>query len=188
MQNDASITIKTRAGATLTARRLALADGKALQVFNAGLSIPSERYFRAHAYDDATVRKVLERAEAGEDLTLGVFDGPLLVGYFFLWYFTEPVPLLGIGLLDAYHGTGVARQMMDILIAEAKSAGKDGIELTTMQDNPRAYTLYEKCGFRYHGDVENLQGDGSIVIERAMFYPIKPGAQPPQGAHAPPVR
>jgi len=42
-------------------------------------------------------------------------------------------------------------------------------------------------GFEYYADVQNRVGDGRVVIERAMFYALKPGAQPLEGAHAPPV-
>ena len=56
-----------------------------------------------------------------------------------------------------------------------------------MQDNENAFALYQKVGFEYVGDVENRTGDGTIVIERAMFYPMKEGAKPMEGAHEPPV-
>ena len=177
----------TRDGKRLLVRRLRMGDLRALQHFNDSLSEQSERWFRAHPYDDATVAKVLARSETGEDLTLGVFDGNRLVGYFFLWYFRERTPLLGVGLVDDYQRCGLGRQMLELLIAAGKAAGKQGIELTTMQDNDRAFSLYQKAGFRYHKDVENLQGDGSIVIERAMFYGIEPGALPLAAEHRPPV-
>jgi len=184
--HDTSILI-ARNGKRFVARRLTLADGKTLQAFNTSLSPESEHRFRPHAYDEATVQMVLERSEAGEDLTLGVFEGARQVGYCFLWYFTRAVPLLGIGLADECQGIGIGRQLMELLIGEARAAGRDGIELTTMMQNHNAYALYEKTGFIYHGDVENLQGDGSIVVERAMYYAIVPGSHPPKGAHAPPV-
>ena len=36
--------------------------------------------------------------------------------------------------------------------------------------------LYEKIGFTYYGDVENLDGNGRTVVEQGMFYEIVPGA------------
>ena len=187
MQMTETRTVTARDGRTFTVRRLRLGDDRELQAFNAGLRPESERWFRCHAYDDATVAKVLARSEAGEDLILGVFDGPRIIAYFFFWYFRNPVPLLGIGLQDNYQGSGLARQMMELLVAEARAAGRDGVELTTMLQNHRAYALYEKVGFKYWGDVENVQANGITVIERAMYYAIKPGSQPPKGRHAPPV-
>ncbi|MCF7853875.1 MAG: GNAT family N-acetyltransferase [Candidatus Pacebacteria bacterium] len=187
MDINETCTIKTRDGADLSVRRLMNGDVAALQAFNAALSPEARRKFLPHAYDDATVAKVLARSENGDDYTLGLFDGGRLAGYFFLWRIRERVPLLGIGLLDEFHHRGLGRQMMQLLIDYAVAQGRDGIELTTMQDNDNAFALYEKCGFRYYDDVENRTGDGTIVVERAMFYAIKPGAQPMEGPHAPPV-
>ncbi len=183
------IELQTRDGLALEARRLAAddADAQALQQFDADLSDESRRRFLPHTYDDATVAAALRRSEAGNDLLLGAFDGERMVGYFFLWYFDQRVPLLGIGMVDAYQGRGLGRPMMQTLIDAAKANGNEGIELTTMQDNHRAFALYEKMGFTYYGDVENYQGDGNMIVERTMFYEIKPGAPRYDGPHAPPV-
>ena len=182
-----TVEFATTAGASLAARRLTCADAKPLQEFYASLSADSFRWFQAHALDDETVRKAMRRSERGDDLTLGLFDGERLVGYLFLWYFNEPVPLLGVGLHDDFHGRGLGRGLMRFLMTAAEANGSEGVELTTMQDNGRAFALYQNVGFRHYKDVDNLQGDGSMVVERAMFYPIKPGAKPMQRAHEPPV-
>ncbi len=182
-----SSTITTRDGTSLPVRRLVMTDADALQAFNSALSPESRRKFLPHAYDDETIARVLTRAENGDDYLLGAFDGDRLAGYFFLWHIRERVPLLGIGMLDEFHHRGLGRQMMQILIDHAEAEGRDGIELTTMRDNHNAFALYEQCGFQYYADVDNRTGDGTIVVERAMFYPIKPGAMPMEGEHAPPV-
>ena len=187
MDLEETVQLKTRGGTTLTARRLTLSDAKGLQQFYADLSGQSRDFFLAHGLDDATVRKALTRSEDGEDLVLGLFDGDRQVGYFFLWYFQRPVPLLGIGMLDELHGQGLGRQMMELLIDEARRNGNRGIELTTQMDNERAFALYQKVGFEYYKDVENLQGDGTLEVERAMFFPIAPDAEPGETPHAPPI-
>lgn len=187
MKTDETLTITTRDGASVAVRGLRRSDHKALQEFNASLSAESRRKFLPHAYDDDTVRKALDRAESGDDFILGAFDGRRLIGYFFLWRAKERIPLLGIGMLDEWQHRGLGAQMMEILIREARETNRDGVELTTMMDNHAAFALYRKAGFSYYGDVENRVGDGSIVIERGMFYPIKPGARPMGGLHAPPV-
>jgi ribosomal protein S18 acetylase RimI-like enzyme len=171
----------------LLVRRLAEGDREALQAFNRELSDESRRLFLPHAYDDATVAKALTRSEAGDDLLLGLFAGARQVGYFFLWYFTRPVPLLGIGLVDDFQGRGLGRPMMELLLDAARESGRDGVELTTCLDNERAFALYQRVGFEYYADVKNLQGGGIWVTERAMFYRIKPGAQPMTEPHQPPV-
>lgn len=179
--------LTTRDGRKLAVCRLTASDRAALQTFNRELSADSRRLFLPHAYDDATVAKALARSEAGEDLTLGLFAGDRMVGYFFLWYFTRPVPLLGIGLVDDFQGQGLGRPMMETLLAAARTSGRDGVELTTCLDNERAFALYQKVGFEYYADVQNMQGQGQWVTERAMFYRIKPDAKPMSEPHQPPV-
>ena len=56
-----------------------------------------------------------------------------------------------------------------------------------MLDNDRAYTLYEKMGFKSFGVVENKAGDGRIVKEWRMVYYFNPDAIPPERCHEPPV-
>jgi ribosomal protein S18 acetylase RimI-like enzyme len=187
MQLDHSQRLVARDGLVLTARRLTRDDAAALQRFSGELSAASRGRFLPHGYDHATVAGVLSRSEAGDDLVLGAFDGERMAAYFFLWYFTQRVPLLGIGMLDDYQGRGLGRQMMQLLIDAAKTNGNEGIELTTMQDNHNAFALYQQVGFVHYGDVENIDGDGRVVIERGMFYEIKPGAKRYDGKHAPPV-
>jgi RimJ/RimL family protein N-acetyltransferase len=180
-------TVCTRSGKPLTARRLRATDAAALQRFNAELSPPSRRWFLPHPYDDETVARALARSEAGDDLTLGLFDGPRLVGYFFLWYIRRRVPLLGIGLVDDQQGQGLGRPLMELLIEQGRAAACEAIELTTMVDNDRAFALYRKVGFEHFKDVENLQGNGQWVVERAMICRLRPDAEPMQEPHRPPV-
>jgi ribosomal protein S18 acetylase RimI-like enzyme len=174
-------------GLSLPARRLTRADAPALVAFNLALDAESRRKFTPHAYDGKTLETMLRRSEAGEDYTLAVFDGPLLSAYFFLWYFRKPVPLLGIGMRSECQHQGLGKQLMSHLIEVARETGRDGVELTTMLDNHTAFALYQKCGFNYYKNVENVTGDGTVVIERAMFLALKPGAQPMAGRHQPPA-
>ncbi len=184
---DETRLVRTRDGKALTARRLRSGDAAALRQFNEDLSAPSRRWFLPHPYDAATIARVLARSEAGDDLTLGLFDGGRLAGYFFLWYIRRRVPLLGIGLVDAFQGQGLGRPMMELLLEQGREAGCEAVELTTMMDNDRAYALYRKVGFEHFKDVENLQGTGEWVVERAMIYRFVPGAAPMQEPHRPPV-
>jgi ribosomal protein S18 acetylase RimI-like enzyme len=182
-----SRTFETRDGLALAARRLTRADAVALQVFSAALGAESRRKFTPHLYDDATLERFLTRSENGADYTLGAFDGARLAAYFFLWNFQNPVPLLGIGMRDDYQHRGLGKLLMEHLIETARETGRDGVELTTMLDNHNAFALYEKCGFCYFGNVENVLGDGTVIIERGMFLPLKPGAKRMDGRHQPPA-
>lgn len=187
MKTSETVELATRDGIAFGARRLVAGDAPALERFYAELSPRSRAAFLAHGLDDDTLRKALCRSQAGDDLVLGLFEGERMVGYFFLWYFRTRVPLLGVGLLDENHGRGLGRAMLELLIGQATANGCNGIELTTQMDNARAFSLYQTVGFRYHRDVETVQGDGTVEVERAMFYAIQPGAQPADTPHAPPV-
>lgn len=176
-----------RDGRRFATRRLRSSDAGALKDFHISLSPQSQRFFLPHAYDDKTLARLLERSEHGSDLILGLFDQDRIAGYYFLWYFKERVPLLGIGLRDDLHGLGLGRQMLELLIREAVQNGNEGIELTTMLDNDRAFALYRNVGFSYTGNVENTTGDGTKIVERGMFYEILPGARPFDREHRPPV-
>lgn len=180
-------TLTLRDGETLVARRLRAGDGPKLQAFNAGLSPQSRGFFLPHAYDDATVARMIERAEQGLDLTYIVLAGEEMVAYFFLWEWQDPIPILGIGIADAYQGRGLGKQLMRILIDDARAVGRDGIDLTTMQHNDRAFALYQQMGFRYIENVDNYDGAGRLIVERWMFLPLKPGAQPVKREHKPPA-
>lgn len=169
MEINDNILINSREGDEFIIRRLLKSDRRGLQEFGNSLSKQSTATFLPHSYDDDTVNAFLERSETGKDLTLGLFSNDKMVAYFFLWYYTNPIPLLGIGILDEYQGKGFGKKLIQFLIDAARRTNRDGIELTTLPDNHRAYTLYEQVGFRHYADVNNLAGDGRVVTERAMF-------------------
>lgn len=77
-----------------------------------------------------------------------------MIAYFFLWYYTDPLPLLGIGILDEYQGKGFGKKLIQFLIDAARRSSRDGIDLTMLPDNHRAYALYESLGFRHYAGGE----------------------------------
>ena len=168
MEINDNILINSREGDEFIIRRLLKVIEEVCKNSNS-LSKESTASFLPHSYDDDTVNAFLERSETGKDLTLGLFSNDKMVAYFFLWYYTNPIPLLGIGILDEYQGKGFGKKLIQFLIDAARRTNRDGIELTTLPDNHRAYTLYEQVGFRHYADVNNLAGDGRVVTERAMF-------------------
>ena len=169
-------------------RPLQAGDEAALQSFYERLSPRSRTLFTPHSYATETIRQLIHRQEDGHDVIFVALNAANeIVAYFFLWHVDRPVALLGIGIADAYQGKGLGRQLMEILVGEGKQRRLDGVELTTCQDNDRAFALYQKVGFHYLRDVENLDGNGRVVIERAMFMPFREGARPMTEPHAPPV-
>jgi ribosomal protein S18 acetylase RimI-like enzyme len=55
--------------------------------------------------------------------------------------------LAGMGVLPNARGSGVARALLQDLIARAVSAGQSGVELEVFAQNARARALYERQGF-----------------------------------------
>jgi ribosomal protein S18 acetylase RimI-like enzyme len=176
-----------RNGRKLEVRRLTERLTPALQRFNAGLSEATRNVFLPHAYDDATMATYCTRNREGQDCSYLLCDGAAVVGYFFLWEIDQPVPLLGIGLADAWQAQGLGEPMMRLLIEDARAANRDAIELTTVLTNERAFRLYRRMGFEEIGEVDNVAGDGRIVRERRMFLALKPGVRPSERAFKPPA-
>ena len=174
-------------GTTVEVRSLAQRDRPALQQFNATLSDASRSLFLPHAYDDKTLVRIAERSEDGTDYTIVALVDDCIIGYAFLWDIQDPVPVLGIGLADAWQGQGLGHALMEHLIATAKERGASGIELTTTPKNERAFALYQKMGFKHIGDTDNIAGDGRTVRERVLFLALIPDAGPPTRRFGPPV-
>ncbi len=169
--------LNTNRGEQIAIRSLSDGDLSVLQSFNDKLSEQSRAWFLPHKYDEETISRYIERAKNSVDLIYVALAGGEIIGYFFLWNIRERFPVLGIGIIDAYQGQGLGRQMMEMLIDDARTAGCEGIRLTTVIDNERAYQLYRKMGFQYLGDTDNVAGDGRVVRERMMFLPLVPGAR-----------
>lgn len=179
MKLDEVVHMITKQGESLAVRRLRPVDIEALSSFGGALSRETTACFLPHLYDAATLEPLLRRSESGADLTLGVFQKERIVGYGFLHYFKHPFPLLGIGFHDDLQGVGLGHQMMCLLIDEAVRNGNDGIDLTTLPTNERAYNLYLSVGFQHIGFVENPLAGGGTTVERALRYIINPMAEAP---------
>lgn len=176
-----------RNGRSLPVYPLTVQNADALGRFDAGLSTATRSVFWPHAYDPATIARHCSRHAQGRDRSFLLFAADDVVGYFFLWEFDQPVPLLGLGLTDTWQGQGLGAQMLNLLITEARSGHRSGIELTTVTTNTRAFRLYRSAGFEHLGEVDNVAGDGRVVREHRMFLPLHPGAVPPDRTFRPPA-
>jgi RimJ/RimL family protein N-acetyltransferase len=180
-------TLVAQNGVTLEVHLLGAGDVAALQRFNAVLSEETRAVFLPHAYDEVTVRRYVERNRLGEDRAYVLKTGAEIIGYFFLWEFNHPVPIVGIGLADTWQGQGLGFPMLQRLMADARAAGRDAIELTTVPGNARAFRLYRRAGFEPVGDVDNVAGDGRVVREHRMFLALRPGVRPAERNFGPPA-
>jgi ribosomal protein S18 acetylase RimI-like enzyme len=62
-------------------------------------------------------------------------------------------------VLGTWHGTSVARELMDWVMAEARARGAGEIFLSVFTENPRAIRFYERYGFEYVGPNAFMVGD-----------------------------
>jgi len=61
------------------------------------------------------------------------------------------VGVLGMGVLKAYRGKGLGKQLLEKAIEHAKQNGIEKVELDVFETNTRAIALYEKMGFTMEG-------------------------------------
>ena len=181
------LTLNTREDDDVPCRPLANGDGPELQRFNAALSEATRSLFLPHAYDDATLAQIIARAENGTDYAIVGLREDAIIAYAFLWDINDPVPVLGIGVANAFQGLGLGESLMENLIDVATANGCEGIALTTVPENKRAFALYQKMGFHHTGNTDNIAGDGRVVREQVMFLPLKPNAKAPTRVFKPPV-
>jgi ribosomal protein S18 acetylase RimI-like enzyme len=107
---------------------------------------------------DLSLATIAERLVATDDRAIvGAFDGPLLVGLA-AWHREEMRKLQhkgfvwGVFVKESHRGQGLARRLLEAVIALARRA--DGIlllNLTAYADNRRAIALYESLGFVIYG-------------------------------------
>jgi ribosomal protein S18 acetylase RimI-like enzyme len=78
-------------------------------------------------------------------------------GYGFLLRLERPFPTLGIAVADAWQDQGVGKQLMRFLVEVAERLGREGVDLTVDEDNPRAIRVYEQTGFRLVRKVRQMR-------------------------------
>ena len=69
------------------------------------------------------------------------------------------VDLKQIYVLGDWHGTSVARELMDWVLAEARARGAGEVFLSVFTENPRAIRFYERYGFEPAGRYAFMVGD-----------------------------
>jgi putative acetyltransferase len=124
------------------------------------------------------------RQFVGDGIAQGVsqvvaLDGDQVVGWcdvFPHWAHTvRHRGTLGMGLLPAWRGQGLGRQLIEAAIARAWSRGLTRIELEVRVDNEPARRLYERVGFEHEAlRRRGIRVDGVYVDVHAMCL-LAPG-------------
>ena len=74
-------------------------------------------------------------------------------------------------VLKEYHGVGIARDLMDWVIEEARRRGAEDIYLTVFIDNHRARRFYDRFGFEPVGRYDFMVGkhvDEDVIMRKAL--------------------
>ncbi len=127
-----------------------------------GLSEQSRRHFNEHPEDTKTLAKMARRVKLRQDARFVVIAEKHIVGYLLLeeidsikagrstCHGEDYHAMLGIGISDRYHGTGLASLGMLFLKLVAALA-EVGLGLSVSGQNLRARSFYEKHGFAFAG-------------------------------------
>ena len=84
---------------------------------------------------------------------------------------SRPVELWRFYVDHAWHGRGVARQLMQAALDEAAATGATAVWLGVWERNPRAIAFYRKAGFGEAGTQAFRLGDDvqtDVVMARAL--------------------
>jgi diamine N-acetyltransferase len=139
-----------------------LAERTFRETFAASNSAENMRVHCARNYGAAL--QAAEIADPGRTTIVADADGAL-VGYAQLrWNATpcvdaaRPAEVQRIYVDRPWQGRGVARALMDAMLARARDEGADRVWLGVWEHNPRARAFYRKCGFVDVGDHVFLLG------------------------------
>jgi ribosomal protein S18 acetylase RimI-like enzyme len=104
-------------------------------------------------------------------------DGEV-VGYVKVGPLTLPVETEARGMelrqlyiLKGYHGVGIAHELMDWAIGEARRRGAEQLFLTVYTDNHRARRFYDRYGFEAVGRYDFMVGshaDEDIIMRKSL--------------------
>jgi ribosomal protein S18 acetylase RimI-like enzyme len=91
---------------------------------------------------------------------------------------------LGMGVLPAYQGRGIARELLEHAISLANAAGIHRLELEVRSDNRRALELYRTTGFAVEAIVRGaMRVDGAQHDALRMCLVIVPPAHSEPSSH-----
>lgn len=143
-----------------------VADAPALRLFGRRLLGETECFLRGpdeRARDDAEMARIIRSFEAAPDALLlnawsgapadggagdPVAEGTLIPGPLAR---TRATASVGVGVLRAHWGRGLARALMLAVEAHARAQGLRRLELTVFAPNARARALYDRLGYAVEG-------------------------------------
>ena len=142
----------------LIIRPLEAGDAAAVETFFDRLDGEARVFFDTGGYNRLRFQKYFEGKVENFDCFVAVEpDSDLIAGMVFLNDAHKLVPMLGIGIDNAYSGCGLGVQMMEYIHSYARSRGMGGILLNVHYGNTRAQNLYMKMGYELIGHSKMCQ-------------------------------
>ena len=74
------------------------------------------------------------------------------------------IPMLGIGVIDAYQNAGLGRILLRLMIKHANKTGIERVKLGVWADNPRAIHVYRSVGFHEEKEILPKDFDGRTEL------------------------
>ena len=117
-------------------RALASDPGAFLVTFDEARKFPDERWRERAVQTESNVTFVYERADAFDAMVGAFFRDDAVSAY-----------LVGMWVAPDLRRSGVARQLVERVVAWARGRGCSQVVLSVEGNNGRAARFYEKCGF-----------------------------------------
>ncbi len=162
-----------RDGRVVRIRHAQPSDVELFLTFFEGLSAQSRDFMHGWSRPDRCTREhagqLATRAAADDCCCLVLLDGTppgeRIVGYSWIQGIGGgDIPMLGIGVVDDYHGVGLGTVLMRRMIDEARQRDVDRIKLGVFADNERAVHVYETVGFRVDPTIPARDFDGRTEL------------------------
>jgi RimJ/RimL family protein N-acetyltransferase len=85
------------------------------------------------------------------------------------YYETRHHGYLGLTVLAEYRGIGIGREMINVLLREAKRIGVKNVEVQFLETNQAAIRTYQKSGFKQIGRIpRKVHRDGKFLDSLIM--------------------
>ena len=166
--------IRLNDGRTVRVRHARATDTELFLRFFAGLSAKKRDFMHGWSGAGACTQEHAESLAAktqGDDhCALVVLDRAppheRIVGYCWIDGLgnNDPIPMLGIGVIDEYHEVGLGKSLLRLMIDQARTLGLDRIQLGVWADNPRAIHVYQSVGFETDPAIPAKDFDGRTEI------------------------
>jgi len=160
----------------VTFRRLDPTDAAIYQVLRLeGLRLASRAFLSTLEEESAlTLDTYRTRLSTADNATIGAFVDGSLVGIGTILRETRTRirhrgDIVGMYVTPSARQAGVARGIVERLIAHGRGLGLRSIYLELAADNAPARKLYERCGFREYGVVPRAQLHGDEDIDTRLM-------------------